>query len=165
MKRIIGYSIAIIVFACVLFVYPTLSLEVKPSKGCSDCNYCRMKIEGVDMTEIKKLSQKTNSEIKATVHGMITITSLSADADIALFQDYYKKRYEKMEELDKDENTLACKCCGCYDRANARNSGKLNEEVIPFERGIVQLITSQDKEEVKKLHDRVEKFNKTAREK
>lgn len=165
MKRIMGYCISIIVLTCVLFVYPTLSQEVKQAKGCGDCNYCRMKIEGIDMTKIKELSQKTKSEVKATEHGMITITSLSADADIAMFQDYYAKRSEKMQQLDKDENTLACTCCGCYDRANARNSGKLSEEVIPFERGIVQLITSRDEEEVKKLHDRVERVNKADKEK
>lgn len=165
MKRIIGQIITIVLFACILFVYPGLSREVKQAKGCSDCNYCRMKIEGVDMTKIRELSKVMKSEVKATKNGMMTVMSLSDEHDIALYQVYNIKRFEKMQQLDKDENTKACTCCGCFEKANARNSGKLSEEVIPYKNGIIQLVTSQDKEEVKKLHERVEKFNKAMKEK
>jgi hypothetical protein len=165
MKKKIGYSVAIIIFANILVASPLLSQAVKEASGCSDCNYCRMSIEGVDMTKIKELSKEIKSEVKAAKHGMITVTSLSDKSDIAMYQDYRTIRQEKMQQLDKGENTKACKCCSCFERANARISGIISEEVIPYKDGTIELITSQDKEEVKKLHERVEKVNKAMKEK
>ncbi len=163
MRKIILRTVFIAIVS-ILFVYPVQSQMVKASQGCSDCNYCRMKIEGIDLAKIKELTKKAKSEVKATEHGMLTIISLSDEPDVEMFQDYHKKRSEKMQQLDNDENTKACKCCGCYDRANARISGKLNDEVLLFENGIIQLVTSQDNEEVKKLHHRVELINKASKE-
>jgi YHS domain-containing protein len=146
MKRIIA--------TCVLFVVCALTAHAyEKAAGCGNCASCslRKKVFGslFSSGEIKR--EELTMEMKPLENGYVTFMIVLDETKAAKLQkagEDYKKGKEKIK---KDKNSKLCECCGCKEKMEWNEAGKLDVQTINFKFGILQIITSNTPEVVKKL--------------